>query len=522
MYRLLIVDDEAGHRKGMVGLLCLLKPDYLVFEAENGKRALQMMEVMAFDLVLTDIRMPGMDGLTFLSQARSRQPQVRFAILSAYGTFEYAKQGISLGADDYLLKPVDVEELRACLDRMEERLHEERVMEREQAEMQQSLISMQSNYIEQQMYRFVAGELPEKEAEGIRQIFGREASGAVLYFQAEGGWRKEQARSDARFFLREELKACGSVVLFPPVTDGDALAGILACGRDRLGALAEAVLRAVEAVEEKTGERLIAGMCCLADAFFERLSDLYQCARGACLRHFFEPGKRLLCAEADRPFDPYQAVHLDVPLGSIAERIRQGDAQGAYRLFEASLNRLARNESLYPNKVKEVVVYALMFIIGEDDVRLRTEDKDRVIQRIDAEILECRSFPELLGGLRASLEALCGVLSEDARCGVPDEALRYVQAHFCEDVTLAGVARHFHYNPSYFSIQFKQSAGVPFSDYVCELRMQRAAELLKTTNLYAAKIGAQVGYPNAAYFTKAFKRRFGLSPDQYRKRGGDV
>lgn len=94
MYRLLIVDDEAGHRTGLLGLLCLLKPDYLVFEAENAQRALQMMDVMALDLVITDIRMPGMDGLAFLSLARRKQPHARFTILSAYGTFEYAKKAL--------------------------------------------------------------------------------------------------------------------------------------------------------------------------------------------------------------------------------------------------------------------------------------------------------------------------------------------------------------------------------------------------------------------------------------------
>lgn len=200
MYRILIVDDEAGHRQGMTALLRMLKPEYLVFEAESGERALQMMGAMSFDMILTDVRMSGMDRLTFLQRARERQPNARCVILSAYGTFEYARRGISAGADEYLLKPVDAEELRACLDRLEGELQAARAAQREQAKMHSSLVSMQSGYVEQQMYRFVMGELPESEAAVVRQIFGGEvrilASRSTPFRRTAGG-RRTRGRTRA-------------------------------------------------------------------------------------------------------------------------------------------------------------------------------------------------------------------------------------------------------------------------------------------------------------------------------------
>ncbi len=521
MYRLLIVDDEAGHRAGLLGLLCLLKPDYLVFEAENAQRALQMMDVMALDLVITDIRMPGMDGLAFLSLARRKQPHARFTILSAYGTFEYAKQGIALGADDYLLKPVDVEELRDCLDRMEGRLREARTMRQEQAKIQDSLLNLQSNYVEQQMHRFVMGELPAQEAAGIRQVFGRKSSGILLYLMPECGWRDEETCADVRYLLRERLKPHGSAVIFRPITDDTALAGILACDGVQVRAAEEIVGAVCREVEALSDQRLIAGVCCLADAFFDRLSALYHRARGACLRHFFAPERRIAFARLDVPFDPYQVAGLELPLGEIAQSIKRADARGAYALFEAPLRALSQNESVYPSKVKEIVTYAFVFIAGSADMRLGADVRGRLMERLDTAVLESRSFVQMLEGLRGILDALCDAFSIDsAQPGAMNEAVRYVQAHFCEELTLASVAQRFHYNPSYFSLQFKQAAGASFSNYLCELRMREAAGLLRETDLYAATIGARVGYPNAAYFTKAFKRRYGLSPDQYRKRGG--
>ena len=276
MYRLLIVDDEAGHREGMIGLLRMLKPEYLVFEAESGERALQIMGTMNVDLVLTDIRMSGMDGLTFLQQAKAKQPRARFAILSAYGTFEYAQRGISVGADEYLLKPVDIGELRLCLDKMENHLWDTQLIQQEQTRMQSNLLNMQISYAEQQMYSFVMGELSDAQAGSIRQIFGGGDAGIMLYIEPQQAWDSPQARSDARFEIRRYLKQFGSAVVFCPGNNVNALACILAC--ETLQMDDRALVQMETLMEELTGQRLIIGQCAKESGFFENLYDLYQSA----------------------------------------------------------------------------------------------------------------------------------------------------------------------------------------------------------------------------------------------------
>lgn len=519
MYRILIVDDEAGHRQGMTALLRMLKPEYLVFEAESGERALQMMGAMSFDMILTDVRMSGMDGLTFLQRARERQPNARCVILSAYGTFEYARRGISAGADEYLLKPVDAEELRACLDRLEGELQAARAAQREQAKMHSSLVSMQSGYVEQQMYRFVMGELPESEAAVVRQIFGvgGQDSGFALYALPENGWRTPNAREDARFLMREALRPFGAAATFSPIPNADALVSVVAGGpvpdeAELAGRLA--------AVERAVGQRLIAGVCRCEAAFWNRLEPVYYGAREACLRHFFEPDRYLLSAPLEARPDSFRAMRLDLPLREIAAKIRAGDAARAYELFERGLRQAAREAGASPSRIKEVAMYAFIFLLGDADLGVDAAARERVSARLDRSVPESADFPQMLRAVEREIDALCGeVAPRAAQAAGLEEAVAFVRERFCEPLSLAEVARRFHYNPSYFSNQFKIAAGMPFSDFLYELRMRRAAELLLQTNAYAAKIGERVGYPNAAYFTKAFKKKYGLSPDQYRKRG---
>lgn len=520
MYRLLIVDDEAGHREGLLGLLCMLKPDYLVFEAENGERALQMMNMMMFDLVLTDIRMPGMDGITFLSIAREKQPHARFAILSAYGIFEYAKQGLALGADDYLLKPVDEDELNACLNKMENHIEAKRLIEQEQAKLQSNLQDMQSSYIEQQMYRFVMGDLSTQEETAVRKSFGNENAGAIIYIKPESQWSNGEIRNALRARLKMLFKTLGTIITFSPMTDYTALANILVCEERKLAEIRE-ILEELAARLKGLGETIYIGFSCASSGILARKLSLYHCARRACLRHFFESSLQVIEADPDTPYNPFQSIRLDVRLSKVIAHIREGDFQAAYERFEASLQTLTQDRSVYPSQVKEAVMYALIFATGSPDLKIDEEIREQMLAKADVLVMESMCYNDMLTGLRNLLKELCEIIRSDQseKASPMDEALSYVRKHYCKDITLTSVADHFHYNPSYFSLQFKRRAGVAFSEYLYDLRMKKAVDLLIHTDQYASQVGTQVGYPNAAYFTKAFKKKYGVSPDQYRKQG---
>ncbi|OWA36825.1 hypothetical protein B9G55_01740 [Saccharibacillus sp. O16] len=120
--KILIVDDEPRHRRGMVNLILSLRPGDSLTSAGDGEAALRSIEEEKPDLVLTDIRMPNMDGLEFLKRMESQYPRPRVVMVSAYNLFDYAQEALRYGASDYLLKPVDADKLTVMLSRIEQEL----------------------------------------------------------------------------------------------------------------------------------------------------------------------------------------------------------------------------------------------------------------------------------------------------------------------------------------------------------------------------------------------------------------
>lgn len=137
--KILIVDDEPRHLRGMVNLIRQLRPNADVMGAKDGIAALEQARQVCPQVILTDIRMPRMDGLAFLERLKAEGILTRVIMVSAYNLFEYAQRAIRHGAYDYLLKPIEIESVERLLDRLELELHKESLQRREEEERREQL-----------------------------------------------------------------------------------------------------------------------------------------------------------------------------------------------------------------------------------------------------------------------------------------------------------------------------------------------------------------------------------------------
>ncbi|MFZ2732113.1 MAG: response regulator, partial [Blautia wexlerae] len=112
MYNILVVDDERIHREGLIMLLEKICPDDMLWEASNGQEAMEIMNNISCEIVISDIRMAEMDGLQLQKKVKTDYPETAFVIVSGYADFSYAREALQFHASDYLLKPVDAEELK--------------------------------------------------------------------------------------------------------------------------------------------------------------------------------------------------------------------------------------------------------------------------------------------------------------------------------------------------------------------------------------------------------------------------
>ena len=141
LYRIILVDDEEEVRKSIIRKIDWEAVGFSVAgDAENGEDALEKIEVLEPDVVLTDIRMPYMDGLTLAERLRQKYPSIKIVIFSGYDDFEYAKRAIKLNVAEYILKPVNVEELTAILKRIRANLDEE-------IELKRNVDRLRENYV---------------------------------------------------------------------------------------------------------------------------------------------------------------------------------------------------------------------------------------------------------------------------------------------------------------------------------------------------------------------------------------
>ena len=411
MTKVFLVDDEIVIREGIRSFFPWEESDYtLVGEAPDGEIALPMIRDTNPDILITDIRMPFMDGMELCKLVRSQMPWIGIIILSGYDEFEYARQGIQLGVKEYLLKPITAEDLRHALDRINAQLAEEkRARER---------------------------------SESLRR----------------------RMESDS-LFLREKL--LGSLYS-EDAGEADA--------ERTLGELAN------------MGVRLRAARYAVIDAAFdpvkagyEVLTDLAESSGGVVFASPCRTGARLLIL-GDSDADTEERAYAFA--SSSAKDLERSGCAGI---------RISIGE-----------------IVQQPSQILRSLETARQIRHSLADAPD--AGPVIVG-----VREIGELPSEKKTPSVVHEAKFYLSRHFTDpNLMLQDVAQAVGMSNSRFSTVFAQQSGKTFTEYLTSLRLSRAKELLRTTDMKSAQIAFEVGYNDAHYFSYLFKKSTGITPGEYR------
>lgn len=526
MLRVVVADDE-----DRVCQLILMLADWnslgmeVAGVASNGLEALELVERLHPDILVTDIRMPGCHGLELIQRAKEKFPQLEIVIISGYAHFEFAQTAIKYGVGDYLLKPIKREELMSTLEKLGQRCRQRacsavemerlRQANRETADQLRArlpldLLGQRLEAVTEELlwdtYRFRAkpglcqtvllkidgpsGSFSPATLEIVQdkalKIFQRELAPlcheTLLAFQKGWGCCLLNYPGERQEAVRKHLRGCLDQLLaqrtiFGPLEFSLALGPTVERAEDLPGCARSARRAAADRLIQGTG-RLLEGGPCPPELDRDQLLEQY---RRAMERGMESAGAQLLDQAAD---ELIQAVR-DTPGVRGWEVLEL--AAGAGRLF------LQRPE-----------------IEGREQLQLRFEsDCDR-----------CGRWEQLFQHLkrmqREQVQAILERRRSDAIRPVR-EAKQYIQKHYSQPITLEDVCDMVGFTPSYFSALFKKETGEGFAKYLTRVRMERAKELLQRTNLPVAEICVQVGYSDVKHFTQNFKRETNLNPGQYRK-----
>lgn len=526
MLKVIIADDEAHICKLVQALVDW---DRLGLEvigiASNGLEAIELVENCKPDILITDIRMPGCNGLELIQAVKSKQENLEIIIISGYAHFEYAQSAIKFGVGDYLLKPIKQAELIATLEKIRERYlartEIDSVTENVHKNSKQDLTKLRNSLIRdiqqgrageltaeklKKSYHFHAEEgkyqaftlkidcerlsnhmgtqkiLYEKAEEILESSLRKDCIDYVFCFEKCFGFGilhyKKENRSLIRKSLRnalnqlEELKNLYGTFSFS-----------LALGGSEMNA--ETLAESLKEAEAVIYERLMEGT--------GRMLEGMPKASGIKKQELLERYSKIVATAIET---------LDIQIADDAAAELQEKALGVKNV---------RGRELY-----EIVVLAGNLFAS----RMGADNLEEVLSEFKNSCSQMSKIQNLFDNLKSFQR----VLMEEVIKSRMNETVRpirnakqYVMQHYARPITLEEVCNAIGFSVSYFSALFKKETGEGFMKYLTRIRMEEAKILLRETNLSVAQICENVGYNDRKHFTQTFNKVVGLNPAEYRK-----
>ena len=519
-YKVFFVEDEIITREGIRENVDWVSCGFeFCGEAADGEMALPLLRTAQPDVLITDIKMPFMDGLQLSKIVRERMPWIKIIILSGHDEFEYAQKAISLGVTDYLLKPVTVQKLQTVLQKLTAQLDQERKEQATLKKLQEQMEDNRAMLREQLLFKLVIGAVSPAEAVEKGQMLGLDLIGRhylVVILKLELRDRTEQYDHDEYQQVQQTLAKLveRNPDIFVLKRDwGDITLIMKGSTQEYLEEERDLLLENIQQVVSKTRYDLTIGV----GAAKERIADISQSFVDALLHiqhEVSDTGLRLnLLVE--------QKELLKLDKAAVQNYLRCGKKDEFNEFFTSytgKLSEAALKSSLIKNYIFVDVTLATAKLINE-----LGGDIDKVIPElssIETVLSNVQSVEQLQE--QAQKIVSIGLMYRDSQPNHQHthairQAREYIERHYADpNLSLNDVAAMANLSASHFSVVFSQETQQTFKEYLTELRMTKAKELLRMTTLRSADIAYQVGYNDPHYFSSVFKKHTGLSPIEFR------
>ena len=502
MITVLIVDDEKLERNGIRFLLKREAKDYQILEAANGKEALGVLKKQKVDILFSDIKMPHMDGLELSRKAREQDPNLQIIIFSGYNDFSFAREALRYGVVDYVLKPVDPTEFKKTLDKVTHNIEKQKKRLQKQ--------NRQEDYLRQYFllnYVLTGKEEYVENAEKVTNL-RREDLNQISYLVLAGS-------SDNFFEMEEE---------------------------NFLWDLREVLQRKFQYLNLNSNESLFffrdsscdcPGIALQMRNFFRQKFDVdcyfvisrplmsYQDMPGYLSsmeqlleEQFYQPDTHVFSMEEDRERRDVSQVQDAKMLQNIVEDIHHKDVTHLWQDFRR-IEKKYKDASQFSELYVKFVFSSVLKEIYEGIAAAGERELSREVDRM----YRCNTIREVLEITKKAIHEFEDYLKvQDV--GDREEVARvksFIYHHFDEPLTTEILADQVFLSPGYLSFIFKQETGVNLNRFIRDYRMEKAKELLETTNLKVVQIAEKVGFSNNSYFGRSFREYFGSTPESCRK-----
>lgn len=502
---LLLVDDEAIVRKGIQSYINRNRQDWhIVGEASNGREAIYMLEQVSVDVIIIDIRMPDMDGLTLMEEVRSRGLNCEVVVLSSYQDFDYANHALRYGAVRYLLKPVNPDELMEAISMAEFKVHQRILYEIEQNQVERQQILLKQMLLKQLLFgnRVDAARLWEE----LGQL-GLEHVMLLVTGKREGDIQRNEDH------IRNELETILSDYWTVEVSLLDHLL-VMLVGEQPGGPSCEEALLCMKEEQNWLKNMGINIRVSYYRASVSELSITFN--EGVCCYYSaVRLGRDIMCSYELKPEEmavqiPYDLEH------KLLYALRSGNAEDAYELVKRladSFFETNQRSNLYNIAVLAVqTLRSLMRLLWEREGTISEAAKTDLDDLLYSSSIDSESVKAWFVEKSNHIIGIFLKVKQANKNIVVEQMKLIIQKEYHLDLLIRNIADELFMNASYLSSLFKQETGKTFTDYLIDYRLQKAKELLQSNPMLKVyEIAEAVGYSNPKHFSQLFKNELVFS-----------
>lgn len=498
MYKILIVDDESVEREGIIFLIHKYQLPLEIAQATNGKTALAYMQEHPIDILLTDIKMPQMDGLELAQHTFEIYPDVRILIYSAYGEFEFARRAMAAHAVSYLLKPIELDEFRSIMQQI---LQECDAL---QATRHSALLRNEEDR-QLLLFHLVTGS-GQGRVQTLRELYPGETLRLV------------HVLTENDYFAAHEEEFCECWRCQVPddyeyINTYPNESFLLLHGEESAGDLMTAVTEVRDALQaEGYTMSFLIGMPFMTT---QEISTRAQALTGIREELYEAPGAILQEQEVSNSIS-YYTESIEKRRAEVQTALVQHRMQEVLPAAQRLLQQMEQNKTLSRMYLYHIL-YDLLFQVyeayGVTDYDVISQGINRLLNCSTAASM-CRVLEEIMADLQGEQRQHPADSSAIVR-----QVLGMIQSDYAQPISLEYLAERVYITPSYLSYIFKQEVGQNLIKYITDYRMQKARAMMEDSTQKVSQIARRCGYDNPSYFNKLFKNYYGVTPRQYREGG---
>lgn len=501
MRQLLIVDDERNIRLGMKVMINRKFPHLFdIFLASNGVEAMHMAKEQLFDIVITDIKMPQMDGIQLMKELHQLKRKPFILVLSGYDDFQYAKDAIKCEVKDYLLKPVNRIELYTAMERVLQELKNKEVVEKNVSSVQQKTEELRSSQLN---YILLHPTITEEEIKTICERAQLDLLYKPFYIAIIKGSMQEKNIGD-QVIYQDTLKVLGQN-------------GIWFIDKNRQLVILVNDIHWIKKITEKLPNLYKIGIS-EKGTDITNFKECYRQAAEALKYHFLLSSTGLIFYEEYKNRQSKQApIEMIKKIGNMLGTDREAELKlllmqvlNHKELELAKIQYVEEINHLFNNLVFDKVFNKL----GESSVDIfQMYHRLGSMYLFDTVIEYARNVNQFVIRLNEYLHQIKQVYTSHNEM---EAAVTYIKYNYMKELNLAIVSNHVSLNYSYFSHAFKEYTGANFVAYLRKVRIEKAKELLTHSNEKVYEISEIIGYKNPKLFSRVFRELEGISPQEYR------